>query len=113
MLLVENDKGRVALLAYAEKHLPTGEALVAVKDLHARRRGFETRPASPAARLVAREPVTLLRGGLSSVVSYWRVPADQLDGVETHFERGEETHRYEVKLRAACLGQRRPVAVPA
>lgn len=112
-LVVCNDKGRVNLLARAEKHLPEGEVIVQVKDLVGRRRAFRTVPTSPRAELVAQEPPLLLRGGLTSLVSYYRVPADELGAVERHFESGEFSHEYNVKLRIACRGRNTRVALPA
>lgn len=101
-LLIESEQGRVALLSRAEKTLASGEVLVQIKDLVGRRRAFETRPSHPKAELVAREPARILRGGLTQLVSYWRVPSDGLDAVESHFENGEFSHSYEVKLRVAA-----------
>lgn len=101
-LVIESEAGRLALLARAEKSLRAGEVLVQVKDLVGRRRSFETRPASPQAELVATEPARVLRGGLTQLVSYWRVPANQLDAVESHFEEGAFSHSYDVKLRVAA-----------
>lgn len=112
-LLITNDKGRVHLLARAEKNLPTGEVVVQVKDLVGRRRSFRTVPASPRAELVATEPPLVLRGGLTSLVSYYRVPADELAGIEEHFEDGVFSHRYEVQLRVACRGRSQRVPLPA
>lgn len=109
-LLIESEEGRLALLTRAEKSLRPGEVLVQVKDLVGRRRAFETRPSHPQAELVAREPARILRGGLTQLVSYWRVPEDGLDAVESHFENGEFSHSYDVKLRVAARAARSPIA---
>lgn len=105
-LLITNDKGRVNLLARAERFLPAGEVIVQVKDIVGRRRSFRTVPKSARAQLVASEPALVLRGGLTSLVSYYRVPADELEAVEEHAENGTVTHTYDVKLRVACRGSR-------
>lgn len=111
-LVVMNDQGRVSLLARAEKSLPAGMVLVQVKDLVGRRRSFRTTPRSPRAQLVATEPALVLRGGLTSLVSYYAVPEDELQAEERHFENGVQTHAYDVTLRVACHGRAR-VAMPA
>lgn len=112
-LLIVNDKGRVNLLARAERSLPAGDVIVQVKDLVGRRRAFRTRPVSPRAELVASEPPLLLRGGLTSLVSYYRVPADELDAIEDHFENDDLSHSYSIKLRVACRGRAHRVTLPA
>lgn len=103
-ILICNDKGRVGLLARAQASLPYGWALAQVRDLVGRRRSFRTVPRSPRAELVAREAPAVLRGGLTALVSYYRVPADELDAIEEHYEEDLWTHTYEVKLRIACRG---------
>lgn len=110
-LLITNDRGRVHLLARAERSLPQGEVIVQVKDLIGQRRAFRTVPTSPRAELVAQEAPLVLRGGLTSIVSYYRVPADELAGTEEHYEQGVLSHKYDVKLRIACRGER--VQLPA
>jgi len=110
-LLITNDRGRVNLLARAERCLPKGEVIVQVKDLVGRRRSFRTTPTSPQAELVAQEPPLVLRGGLTSLVSYYRVPADELTATEEHYENGVLSHTYTVTLRVACRGDR--VRLPA
>lgn len=112
-LLITNDIGRANLLARAERSLPADEVIVQVKSLIGRRRSFRTIPKSARAELVAQEPALILRGGLTSLVSYYRVPADELDAVEEHAENGVPTHAYDVKLRVACHGSARRAAVPA
>ena len=111
-LLVCNDVGRANLLARAERSLPDGEVIVQVKDLVGRRRAFRTLPTSSRARLVATEPPLVLRGGLTALVSYYRVPADELGATETHYESGKVSHAYPILLRVACRGASR-VALPA
>ncbi|HUR68221.1 MAG TPA: hypothetical protein VM370_03175 [Candidatus Thermoplasmatota archaeon] len=103
-LLITNDQGRANLLARAERSLPAGEVIVQVKDLVGRRRACRTTPSSPRAELVANEPALVLRGGLTVLVSYYRVPADELGAVETHHEEGRLSHTYDVTLRIACRG---------
>lgn len=104
-LVVENDRGRVGLLAWAERALPPGKVLVQVKDLVGERRSFRTLPASKAAELVASERPVILRGGLTSLVSYYVVPSDDLDAREEHFQGAEMTHHYDVKLRVVSRGR--------
>lgn len=112
-LLITNDKGRVNLLARAERSLPADEVIVQVKDVVGRRRAFRTIPKSPRAQLVASEPALVLRGGLTTLVSYYRVPAAELDATEEHAEDGAVTHTYDVKLRIACRGSREQRALAA
>ncbi|HVM45341.1 MAG TPA: hypothetical protein VM582_05345 [Candidatus Thermoplasmatota archaeon] len=112
-LLITNDKGRVNLLARAERSLPPGEVIVQVKDLVGRRRAFRTTPASPKAELVAQEAPLVLRGGLTSLVSYYRVPANELAASEEHYEDGVLSHTYQVQLRVACRGRSQRVPLPA
>lgn len=112
-LLICNDQGRVNLLARAERSLPDGEVIVQVKDLVGRHRAFRTTPTSPQAELVASEPPLLLRGGLTSLVSYYRVPGNELGAIEEHFEDGRLSHSYEIKLRVACRGNRTKALLPA
>lgn len=101
-LLVCNDQGRLNLLARAERSMPKDEVIVHVRDLVGRRRSFRTTPVSPRAELVATEPPAVLRGGLTALVSYYRLPANELGAVEHHYEDGVLSHRYDVKLRVAC-----------
>lgn len=105
-LLITNDRGRAHLLARAERSLPPDEVIVQVKDIVGRRRSFRTLPSSPRAQLVASEPALVLRGGITALVSYYRVPADELDGIEEHGENGKVTHTYPIRLRIACRGAR-------
>ena len=104
-LVVENDRGRVALFARAERSLPPGEVLVQVKDLGGERRAFRTVPLDPRARLVAEEPALVLRGGLTSLVRYYRVPSDGLAAREEHYEHGALSHSYDVTLRVVGRGR--------
>ena len=110
-LLITNDRGRVHLLARAERSLPQGDVIVQVKDLVGLRRAFRTIPKSPLAELVATEPPLVLRGGLTSLVSYYRVPADDLAATEEHYENGQLSHTYDVTMRVACRGER--IQLPA
>lgn len=112
-LIVCNDQGRVNLLARAERTLPAGEVIVQVKDLVGRRRSFRTTPTSPRAELIATEPPLVLRGGLTSLVSYYRVPANELGAIERHYEEGAFSHSYDVKLRVACQGRAQRRVLPA
>lgn len=114
-LVIERDVGRVHLFAWAEKHLPEGLVLAQVKDLSGERRAFRTTPTDPRAKLVAREVPVVLRGGLTSLVSYYVVPADALDAREEHLEHGAVTHHYDVKLRVVGRGAalETATAVPA
>lgn len=107
---VLSSHGREALIARAAASLPAEEVLVEIKDLASRRRSFATRPSDPRARLVARSLPTLLRGSLLATVTYWRVPADNLEGVEAHREGGDFSHEYTVRLRVVAAGARESVA---
>lgn len=114
VVVIESEKGRQALLARAESGLPEGECLVKIVDVIGLRRSVRTTPADKRAVLVAREVPTVLRGGLTSVVSYYRVPADALDATETHYVGEAISHTYEVMLNVARVGMRRdPRAVVA
>jgi len=105
-LLIENEKGRDALLARAESALRQGECLVKIVDVVGLRRSVRTAPASPRAVLAASEVPVVLRGGLTSLVSYWIVPADELGAREAHTLHGKETHAYDVTLSVARMGTR-------
>lgn len=107
LLLIENETGRASFLAWAEKHLPEGEAIVEARALVGRRRAFRTLPVDPRAELVARETPTLMRGGLTALVCYYRVPLDGLDAEERHYEDGTFSHKYDVLLKVARLGRKR------
>lgn len=112
-LLICGDQARANLLARAEKSLSAGEVIVQVKDLVGRRRACRTTPTSSKAELVATEPALVLRGGLTVLMSYYRVPADELGAREEHYESERLSHAYDVKLRIACRGRATPAAVPA
>ena len=112
-LLIVSDKGRAHLLARAERCLPAGDVVVQVKDLVGRRRAFRTTPTSTRAELVASEPPLLLRGGLTSLVSYYRVPANELGAIERHYENDALSHSYDITLRVCCRGTARRVPLPA
>lgn len=113
VVVIENEKGRNALLARAEASLPEGECLVKVVDVIGLRRSVRTTPKDERAVLVAREVPVVLRGGLTSLVSYYRVPADALDATETHYLGEAVSHTYEVLLNVARVGMRRASAVVA
>lgn len=104
-LVVQGDRARAALIERAESSLPKDEVLVQVKDLVGQRRSFQTMPIDARARLVAREPPVVLRGGLTSLVAYYRVPADALQAREEHFENGKFSHAYDVTLRVVGRGR--------
>ena len=103
-LLIENADGKRALIERAARALPEGEVLVEVRDLVGERRSFATVPQSPNARLVAREAPVVLRGGLTSLVGYYRVPANELQAREEHYEAGAFSHAYDVSLRVISRG---------
>lgn len=113
ILIVCSDLGRVNMLVRAERSLPADEVIVQVKDLVGRRRSFLTTPGSARAMLIATEPPLVLRAGLTALVSYYRVPADELDAAENHFENGVFSHEYAVKLRVACRGSALRRVLPA
>lgn len=104
-LVVCTNVGRLHFLARAARSLPEGEVIVQVKDLVGRRRAYRTRPLSPNARLVATEPPLVLRGGLTSLISYYQVPANELEATETHYDHDEVCSTYQVRLRVACRSQ--------
>jgi hypothetical protein len=106
LLTITTPKGREAFLAWAERGLRPDEALVRVQDLVGPRRGMRTTPTDARARLVAKETPTLLRGGLTALVSYYVVPVSGLAGAEEHLENGEVSHAYETQLRVARVGRR-------
>lgn len=105
-LVIENESGRLALLARAEAHLQRGECLIKIVDVIGLRRSVRTTPLSPDAQLVARELPVVLRGGLTSLVSYYRVPTDALEAKETHYVGDAISHSYDVLLQVARLGMR-------
>lgn len=113
LLVIQNEAGRHALLARAEAHLPEGECLVKVVDVIGLRRSVRTTPTDPRATLVAKEAPIILRGGLTSVISYYRVPTDGLDATETHYVGETVSHSYEVLLNVARIGMKKAAALAA
>jgi hypothetical protein len=114
ILVIENEKGRQALLDRAEAGLSSEECLVRVVDVIGLRRAVRTTPTHPNAVLVARELPLIVRGGLTSLVSYYRVPVEGLDAREEHTVNGEHSHTYDVILHVARLGKKETVPpVPA
>lgn len=114
-LVIESDRGRAALFAQAERALPAGEVLVQARDLIGEHRSFTTLPLDPRATLVAKESPVVLRGGLTSIVRYYRVPADSMRAREEHYEDGRFSHAYEVTMRVVGRGRAtpKPRALPA
>lgn len=110
-VLIENAAGREAFLKWVEKSLPEGEAVVEVRGLIGRRRAFRTVPLHPKAELVATERPLVMRGGLTALVSYYRVPVDGLDAEERHYEEGKLSHTYQVPAKVARLGRRKAPAL--
>jgi hypothetical protein len=108
---LESAAGRDALLARAQASLPRGECLVRITDVIGIKRAVRTVPDDPRAALVAREAPLVLRGGITTLVAYWRVPADALGAKETHYERGHPTHAYDVRLSVATVGTA-PIRAP-
>jgi hypothetical protein len=105
LLVVENAAARAAMMARAEA-LPEGQCLVKVVDVVGLRRSVRTVPKDASrVRLVARETPVVLRGGLTSLISYHVAPLDALDAIETHLVEGEESHRYDVQLSIATVGR--------
>lgn len=111
LLTIENAAGRDAFLSWAEKHLSEGEAIAEVRGLVGRRRAFRTVPTDKRAELVAVEAPMVMRGSLTALVHYYRVPVDGLDGEERHFEDGAFSHKYDVPLKVARLGRKKGAAV--
>lgn len=107
LLVLENETGRASFLSWAEKHLPEGEAIVEVRALVGRRRAFRTIPVATEAELVATQRPLVMRGGLTALVSYYRVPVDALEAEERHYEDGKFSHKYDVLLKVARLGKKR------
>jgi hypothetical protein len=112
-LILENDAGREALLRAAEAGLREGECLVKIVDIIGIRRSVRTVPLDPRAELVARELPLVLRGGLTSLVSYYRVPTDALDAKESHSLNGDLSHTYNVLLNIARMGVKTTTVLPA
>jgi hypothetical protein len=112
-LILESDAGREALLRAAEAGLREGECLVKIVDIIGLRRSVRTTPKDKRAELVARELPLVLRGGLTSLVSYYKVPTQALDATETHGLNGEITHTYEVMLNIARVGVKGATVLPA
>lgn len=105
-LLIGGEDQRDQLFDWAERELAQGECLVEVRDLIGARRGFTTLPEHPDAELVARALPKLLRGRLLSHVSWYRVPQNALDAIETHTDAGVVTHTYDTMLRPVVRGRR-------
>lgn len=112
-VLVCNNAGRLHFLARASRSLPAGEVLVQIRDLVGHKRTFRTRPLSTRAVLVASEAPLVLRGSLTALISYYRVPAAELGAVEIHTERGRPARSESARLRVVCRGRAEPVALHA
>lgn len=112
-LILETTAGREAFLRSAEAGLREGECLVKIVDIIGVRRAVRTTPTDPRAQLVARERPLVLRGALTSLVSYYRVPADALEAKETHHFQGELSHTYDVLLNVARIGVKNATVLPA
>lgn len=112
-LILESDAGREALLRAAEAGLREGECLVKIVDIIGLRRSVRTAPKDTRAELVARERPLVLRGGLTSLVSYYKVPNEALEATETHWMGAEVSHTYDVMMNVARVGVRGANVLPA
>lgn len=110
---IETDEGRRAFLARAEKSLAPDECLVKLVDLVGPRRSVRTVPKDARVKLVAQETPIVLRGGLTSLVSYYVAPRDGLAARETHYLGDDESHHYDIQMNVARAGPPARKPLPA
>lgn len=73
VMMLQTHDARERFLAHASECLPAGERLVRVVELRSERSAVLTLPRDAGAQLVAREPPMLCPGGVTALVSYYRV----------------------------------------
>ncbi|MFA5862258.1 MAG: hypothetical protein WDA16_11250 [Candidatus Thermoplasmatota archaeon] len=105
-IVIQSESGRRALLARAETQLGLGECLAMAVDVIGLRHSVRTTPTSKRAVLVALEVPSVLRGGITRLVSYYCVPTDELEAKETHRLGDDVSHEYDLLLRVMRLGVR-------
>ena len=112
MLIVENSQGRERLFRAAEDHLSENEAIVKLTDTISLEHSTLTVPTSPVAEVIAREAPKLLPGGVTALISYVKLPADQLKATEYRMEGTEVVASREVTLQAERIGRGKGPATP-
>lgn len=115
LLVVTGDDAKTQLLEWAAQRLPEGECLVEAPALAGEKRAFTTTPLHPSAQAVAATPPTLVRGRLLERKVYYRVPADERDAHEHHYENGKLVESRKIHLQPLAQGQapRRTPTKPA
>ncbi len=105
MIIVETTKGRDKLLGAAEENLPDDEAIVKITDTISVDSSTLIVPADPNAEVLAREPPKLLPGGVTALVSYVRMSATILKGVEYRMEKTKIVSSREITMKPERVGK--------
>lgn len=112
MLIVENSQGRERLLRAAEEGLSENEAIVKITDTISLEHSTLTVPLSHEAEVIAREAPKLLPGGVTALISYVKLPAENLKAMEYRMEGTQIVASRDVTLQAERFG-RKPASAPA
>jgi hypothetical protein len=105
MLIVENSQGRERLFQAAEEGLGENEAIVKITDTISLEHSTLTVPMSHGAEVLAREAPKLLPGGITALISYVKLPADNLKATEYRMEGTQIVSSREVTLQAERVGK--------
>lgn len=100
VVILQTHDARERFLAHASECLPSGEWLVRVVELRSHRTAVLTLPRDASASLVAREPPLVCPGGVTELVSYYRV--HDARAVEVRVAPSGVHVEREVELSAAC-----------
>lgn len=109
MLIVENSQGRERLFRAAEEGLGEAEAIVKITDTISLEHSTLTVPMSHSAEVIAREAPKLLPGGITALISYVKLPSDNLKATEYRMEGTQIVSSREVLLQAERFGRRKDV----
>lgn len=107
MLIVENSQGRERLFRAAEEGLGENEAIVKITDTISLEHSTLTVPMSHGAEVIAREAPKLLPGGITALISYVKLPSDNLKATEYRMEGTQIVSSREVALQAERFGRRK------
>lgn len=112
MLIVENSQGRERLFQAAEEGLGENEAIVKITDTISLEHSTLTVPMSHGAEVIAREAPKLLPGGITALISYVKLPGDNLKATEYRMEGTQIVSSREVTLQAERFGRAKGNAGP-
>ncbi|MFA5860989.1 MAG: hypothetical protein WDA16_04780 [Candidatus Thermoplasmatota archaeon] len=112
MLIVENSQGRERLFRAAEEGLGENEAIVKITDTISLEHSTLTVPMSHGAEVIAREAPKLLPGGITALISYVKLPADNLKATEYRMEGTQIMSSREIVLQAERVGHSKTDGTP-